>query len=123
MNSSDPPSDQLLPLTPADFQILLALFEGEQHGYRIMQLVEGNSAGKFKIGPGTLYGTIKRMLADGLIEESDERPDPSMDDQRRRYYRITKLGAKVARSEAERLAILVANAKVKNLLPSTNNEI
>lgn len=123
MNSSENSPNHLLPLTPAVFQILLALFEGEQHGYRIMQLVENNSDGKFRMGPGTLYGTIKRMLADGLIEETDERPDPSMDDQRRRYYRITKIGIKAVRAEAERLAILVASAKAKNLLPSTDNEI
>jgi DNA-binding PadR family transcriptional regulator len=115
------PSEPLLPLTPAVFQILLALFDGEQHGYRIMQLVENNSGGKFKMGPGTLYGTIKRMLIDGLIEETEERPDPSIDDQRRRYYRLTDKGTKAARIEAERLAILIASARAKNLLPSTSD--
>ncbi len=121
MDDIKKPFDQFLPLTPAVFQILLALLDGEQHGYRIMQLVENNSRGKFKMGPGTLYGTIKRMLIDGLIEETEERPDPSMDDQRRRYYRLTDLGIKTARAEAERLSILVANARAKNLLPSTSD--
>ena len=77
-----------LPLTPAVFNILLALADGEKHGYAIMQEVETNTDGQVKMGPGTLYGSIKRMLASGMIEESGERPDPEMDDQRRRYYRL-----------------------------------
>jgi DNA-binding PadR family transcriptional regulator len=108
--------DNFLPLTTAVFQMLLALYEGEQHGYRIMKSVGINSGGKFTMKPGTLYGTIKRMLADGLIEEAGERPDPSMDDERRRYYKITDLGKKVVCAEAERLEILVASARTKKLL-------
>jgi DNA-binding PadR family transcriptional regulator len=123
MSDNDKSINHFLPLTPAVFQILLALFDGEQHGYRIMKLVENNSGGKFKMGPGTLYGTIKRMLSDGLIEETGERPDSSMDDQRRRYYRLTQIGKKVAHAEAERLAVLVSNAKAKKLLPPTSDEI
>ena len=114
--------DNYLPLTPAVFQILLALYMGEQHGYRIMQSVYENSGGKFRMGPGTLYGTIKRMLAIGLIEEAGERPDPSLDDERRRYYRLTDIGQKVVRAETERLSIFVAFAKAQNLIHSSNNE-
>lgn len=106
----------LLPLTPAVFNILLALTDGEKHGYAIMSEVEANTQGEVKMGPGTLYGSIKRMLEAGLIEESEERPDPAMDDQRRRYYRLTGLGMRVVKAEAERLARQVAVAKMKQVL-------
>jgi DNA-binding PadR family transcriptional regulator len=106
----------LLPLTPAVLNILLALADGERHGYGIMREVEGRTGGEVRLGPGTLYGSIKRMLTDGLIEESDERPDPEMDDQRRRHYRITDFGRRVAGAEAERLVGLVSTALRKNLL-------
>ncbi len=105
----------LLPLTPAVLHILLALADGERHGYGIMREVEGRTGGEVRLGPGTLYGSIKRMLAEGLIEESDERPDPEMDDQRRRYYRLTEFGRRVAGAEAERLATLVNMAWEKKL--------
>src|SRR5215216_3974885 len=107
---------ELLPLTPAVLHILLALADEERHGYGIMKEVEARTGGEVRLGPGTLYGSIKRMLADGLIEESDERPDPEMDDQRRRYYRITDFGRRVAGAEAERLANLVSTAREKKLL-------
>jgi DNA-binding PadR family transcriptional regulator len=107
----------LLPLTPAVLHILLALADEERHGYGIMREVEGRTGGQTRLGPGTLYGSIKRMLADGLIEESDERPDPTMDDQRRRYYRITVFGRRVAGAEAERLSGLVETARARKLLP------
>ena len=107
-----------LPLTPAAFHILLALADGEKHGYGIMQEVAERTDDQMRLGPGTLYGTIKRMLADGWIEESDERPDPELDDERRRYYRLTDFGQKVARAEAQRLAQLVSIARVKRLLRS-----
>src|SRR5919199_2029414 len=106
----------LLPLSPAVLNILLALAEEERHGYGIMREVEQRTGGRTRLGPGTLYGSIKRMLADGLIEESDERPDPAMDDQRRRYYRITDFGRRVAGAEAERLAGLLSTARARNLL-------
>ncbi len=106
----------LLPLTPAVLHILLALADGERHGYGIMREVEVRTGGEVRLGPGTLYGSIKRMLSDGLIEESDERPDLEMDDQRRRYYRITDFGRRVAGSEAERLVRLVKTAREKKLL-------
>lgn len=110
--------DALLPLTPAVFHILLALADGERHGYAIMQEVASRTEGKMRLGPGTLYGSIKRMLAEDLIEESDERPDPELDDERRRYYRLTQFGQRVAAAEVERLAKLVRVAKSKSLLKS-----
>jgi DNA-binding PadR family transcriptional regulator len=118
MNDTTQDFRKFLPLTAAVFQILLVLYEGEQHGYKIMKSVGINSGGKFIMRPGTLYGTIKRMLSDGMIEEAGERPDPVMEDERRRYYKITELGRKVVRAEAERLEILVASAKIKKILSS-----
>jgi len=105
-----------LPLTPAVFNILLALADGEKHGYGIMLEVERNTEGQVSMGPGTLYGSIKRMLAAGMIEESDERPDPDLDDQRRRYYRLLGLGQRVLEAEASRLAGQVAIAQAKHVL-------
>ena len=106
----------LLPLTPAVFHILLALADGEKHGYGIMQEVATITKGVIHMGPGTLYGTIKRMLEAGLIEESDERPDPALDDERRRYYRLTAFGERVAREETARLAMLLNVAQTKRLM-------
>jgi DNA-binding PadR family transcriptional regulator len=106
----------LLPLTPAVLQILLSLADEERHGYGIMREVEDRTGGGVRMGPGTLYGSIKRMLADGLIEESDERPDPELDDSRRRYYRITDFGRRVAGAEAARLESIVRSAREKKLL-------
>src|SRR6202163_1415593 len=97
-------TEDLLPLTPPVFHILLALTDGERHGYGIMQDVARQTNDALQIGPGTLYGCLKRMLAAGLVEESDERPDPELDDQRRRYYRMTDLCQSVVRAEALRLA-------------------
>ncbi len=93
----------LLPLSPAYFHILLSLGEGERHGYALKREIAERTNGKLKLGPGVLYGSINRMLELGLIEESDERPDPHLDDQRRRYYRITTFGKQVARAEAARM--------------------
>lgn len=104
-------------LTPAAFHILLALAGGERHGYAIMQEVEALTAGALRLGPGTLYGTIKRLLGAGLIAESGERPDPALDDERRRYYRLTALGERVAADEARRLDRLVGAARERRLLP------
>ena len=112
----------LLPLTPAVFHILLALSDGERHGYGIMQEIAARTRGKVRMGPGTLYGSIKRMLDDALIEESGERPDPALDDQRRRYYRLTPFGQRVAEAEAQRLADLVGVARAKRLLPDLQPE-
>lgn len=106
----------LLPLTPPVFHILVALADGERHGYGIMQDVAQQTGGSLQLGPGTLYGCLKRMLASGLVEESDERPDPELDDARRRYYRITTLGKRTVRAEAERLAGAVTAARARKLL-------
>ncbi len=109
--------EALLPLSPAIFHILLALTQEEKHGYGIMQEAARSSAGKVKPGPGTLYRSLKRLQADGLIEESDERPVAELDDERRHYYRLTSFGLRVARAEAQRLASLVQLARARQLLP------
>jgi DNA-binding PadR family transcriptional regulator len=115
-NSLYPPTDSLLPLKPAVFHILLVLSDGEQHGYGIMREIEQLTDGKMKIGPGTLYRSIKQMLGLRLIEESDERPDPELDDERRRYYRLTNYGRRVTRAEANRLQMLVRVAQRRGLV-------
>jgi DNA-binding PadR family transcriptional regulator len=117
METPAPDPQTLLPLTPAVFHILLALADGERHGYGIMQEIAARD-GMARMGPGTLYGSIKRMLAAGLIAEAGERPDPALDDERRRYYRLTDLGGRVAAAEAARLAGLVRLAASKQLLPA-----
>ena len=96
---------------------LSSMKDEEKHGYAIMRDVEALSGGAVKIGPGTMYGSIKRMLAEGLIEESDERPDPEMDDERRRYYRCTGLGERVCHAEVERLTKLLKNAFPRRAIP------
>ena len=111
----DPAVGDYLPLSPAIHHILLALVDEERHGYAIMLEVSRLTGGSTKMGPGTLYGTLKRMLASGLIEEADERPDPELDDERRRYYRITALGAKVLRAETSRVSLLVTAARAKKV--------
>lgn len=103
------------PLTAPVFHILLALAEVERHGYGIMQDVARQTSDGLQMGPGTLYGCLKRMLAAGLVEEADERPDPELDDERRRYYRITAVGVRAVREEAQRLAMAVAAAKSKRV--------
>jgi DNA-binding PadR family transcriptional regulator len=114
--------EEFLPLSPPVFHILLALADGEAHGYAIMQDVSHRSGGSMHLGPGTLYGAIARMLEDGLIEESEERPDPELDDARRRYYRLTHLGGNVLASETRRLAALVRAARaskaIRNMKPA-----
>jgi len=114
-SKAENPEDSL-PLTPAMFHILLALADRERHGYEIMREVDERTEGKVRIGPGTLYGSIKRMLQSGWIEELDERPSPEDDDERRRYYRLSDFGLKVAVAEAERLDRLVKSARIKKLL-------
>jgi DNA-binding PadR family transcriptional regulator len=108
--------DDLIPLTPAVFHILLALADSEKHGYGIMQEVMAVSEGRIKMGPGTLYGSIKRMLEGGLIVEADERPDPALDDERRRYYKLTEFGERVVAAEARRLEKLMSAIQSKRLL-------
>lgn len=108
--------ESYLPLTPATFQILLALVDGERHGYAIMKEVDENSEEAIRLGPGTLYGSLKRLLEARLVEEGAERTDPAMGDERRRYYRITEFGLSVARAEARRLQGVVRSARQKNLI-------
>lgn len=119
MKATNPDPDQLLPLTPATFHILMALVDGKRHGYGIMKEVAVLTDGRGQMGPGTLYGAIKRMLAAGLIEECDERPDPNLDDQRRRYYKLTRFGRRVAVAEAQRLSNLIQLAQAKHLIGGT----
>jgi DNA-binding PadR family transcriptional regulator len=111
--------EKMLPLTPAVFHILLVLADKARHGYNIMKAVEAITDGQIKMGPGTFYGSIKRMLEARLIEESDVRPDPDLDDERRRYYRLTPFGQQVLRAEVERLAHLIRYAESKRLLGRT----
>jgi DNA-binding PadR family transcriptional regulator len=109
--AGDQAPEVLLPLTPAVFHILIALADGEAHGYAIMQTVTERSMGSVRLGAGTLYGAISRLLQDRLIEECEERPDPHMDDARRRYYRLTEFGARVLTAETKRMAELVKAAR------------
>lgn len=106
-------AEDLLPLAPALFHILLSLGEGERHGYALKREIARRTEGKLNLGAGILYGSISKMLAQGLIEESDDRPDPHLDDERRRYYRITTFGRKVAQAEAARMRALVELAAVR----------
>ena len=101
----------LVPLPVAQLHILLALATGDKHGYAIMREVEVLTEGTVTMGPGTLYGAVKKMLEAGLLEESDERPDPEMDDQRRRYYRMTGFGERVLDAEVERMERLSRTAR------------
>ena len=117
MKESNDDLESLLPLSPAVFHILLALADGERHGYGIMQEVKQRTEGRVHLRPGTLYGAIKRLLEKGLIEEADERPDPDLEDERRRYYRLTGFGLRVLQAEAARLARLVRQAEAKHLFP------
>ena len=109
--------DDLLPLQPAVFHILMVLAEGDNHGYAIIGAITARTDGRVKIGAGTLYRSVQRMLEDGLVVEIDERPAPEEDDERRRYYRITPFGRKAARAEAQRLADLVQLARSSGLAP------
>ena len=116
MNNTSRKAEDMLPLTPAVLHILLALADGERHGYSIMQEVTKRAGSQVKMGPGTLYGSIKRMLADGLIEETGERPDPALDDERRRYYRLTGFGLRVMQAEVLRLQQIVSLAQSKQVI-------
>jgi DNA-binding PadR family transcriptional regulator len=108
-----PNPDTLTPLAPAVFHILLSLAEGERHGYALRREIAQRTGGKLKVGPGVLYGAIHKMLEWELIAESDERPDQHLDDERRRYYRITTFGRKVAQAEAARMRELVQLAAAR----------
>lgn len=114
--ASDPQT--LLPLTPVALNVLLALADGERHGYGIMLEVKERTGGRVRLGPGTLYGAIKRLKEGRVIEESGERPDPEADDERRCYYRLTGFGREVLAAEVERLDDLVRAARRKGAFPA-----
>jgi DNA-binding PadR family transcriptional regulator len=105
-----------LPLTAVEFEILLSLSAEDRHGYAIMREVEDRSEGTVSLRPGSLYRAVNRLLENGLVEELDEAPDADLDDQRRRYYRLTSLGSKVATLEAKRLARQVSVARARKLI-------
>ena len=113
---AEPDPQSFLPLTAVVFEILLALSSGDLHGYDIMREVDSRSGGSVSLHAGTLYRALARLLHAALVEELDERPDPSMDDERRRYYRLTRLGHAVASAEARRLASQVNAARSRRLL-------
>ena len=118
MNTDQP----LAPLTPAVFYILLALAGGDKHGYEIMKRVKQDSQGTVTMGTGTLYGSIKRMLASGLIEEAGERLAPTLDDERRRYYRLSELGRRAFAAELRRYHQVVSLATQRQLFPGAQPE-
>ncbi len=115
--SERPETESLLPLPPATFHILLALSDDDRHGYAIIQDVAFRTGGALKLSAGTLYRSIQRMLEQGLLVETRDRPAPEDDDERRRYYRITPLGIAVAKAEARRLDQLLRLARAKGLVP------
>ena len=116
-NDNQREPEALLPLTPAVFHILLALADGQKHGYAIMQEVGARTGSSMRMGPGTLYGSIQRMLKDNLIIESRERADSAQGEERRRYYHLTGFGQRVLQAEARRLEQLVHIAQSKQVLP------
>lgn len=108
-----------LPLKPVDYQILFVLLGRDLHGYAIVKAIEDRTAGRVSLEPSNLYRRIRRLMSDGLVEESDERPAPELDDERRRYYGLTKLGRAVLAAEAERMRKLVVEAEAARLLTAT----
>src|SRR2546428_13005962 len=118
--------EKSVPLTPAVFHILLSLADGRRNGYSIMRDISAHTKGKLRLGPATLYRSIKHLVEDGLIEESDVRPDPSLDDERRHYYRLTEFGRRVIVAEVQRLedALVVARTRrgLRGLLPAPSIE-
>ena len=116
MGMETPTPQDMLPLTPVVLHMLLALAEGEKHGYGIMKAVEQDTNGQMQIRVGSLYGSIQRMIDANLIEETDERPVPELDDERRRYYRLTDFGRRVLQAETQRLASVVDLARAKRVL-------
>jgi DNA-binding PadR family transcriptional regulator len=115
--SEEPTPESFLPLHRDTFHILVSLADKERHGYSVMQDVAERTDGKLRLSPSSLYASIKRLLEQGLVEELSERPDPQHDDERRRYYALTRLGRQVAKAEARRLERLLADARATGLLP------
>lgn len=109
--------ESLLPLTAGMFQVLIALADGEKHGYAIIKEVARRTDGAVTLGAGTLYTIVRRFEQEGVIVEAAERPDPALDDERRRYYRLTEFGRDVARAEAQRMETALGMARAKNLIP------
>lgn len=108
-----------LPLKPTDYQILFVLFRGQRHGYAMVKAIEDRTGGRVSLEPSNLYRRIRRLMRDGLVEESDTRPAPELDDERRRYYGLTDLGREVLAAEAERMRGLVVEAEADRLLASS----
>lgn len=117
MRQAAPNPDSLLPLPPAVFHILVALADRDRHGYSIMQDAASRTGGKVRLSPGTLYGSIQRMLEQGLVEELRDSPGAGSTDERRRYYRLTQWGREVAMAEARRLASMLSEARRTGLIP------
>lgn len=117
MNKPQRDAREYLPLTAVTLNILLALADEERHGYGIMLEIEHRTEGAMRLGPGTLYGTIKRLRDGGMIEDSGRRPDPELDDERRRYYRLTAYGQQALTAEIERLDSIVDDARRKGVSP------
>ena len=111
----DPQS--LLPLTPGMFQVLIALADGEKHGYAVIKEVARRTDGEIPLSAATLYTIIRRFVQEGVIVETAERPDPALDDERRRYYRLTEFGRRVAKAEAARMETALGMARAKKLIP------
>ncbi len=109
--------EDLLPLTPGMFEVLIALADGEKHGYAMIKEVARRTGGAIVLSAGTLYAIIRRFVQEGVIEEAPGRPDPALDDERRRYYRLTDFGRDVARAEAARMETALGMARAKNLIP------
>jgi DNA-binding PadR family transcriptional regulator len=115
MKKRDP--EELLPLTPQMFEVLIALADGEKHGYAVLKEVARRTGGEIRLSAATLYTIIRRFVQDGVIVETAERPDPALDDERRRYYRLTDFGRRVARAEAARMETALGMARAKKLVP------
>jgi DNA-binding PadR family transcriptional regulator len=115
MRDARDPED-LLPLTPAEFEVLIALADGNKHGYAILKEVARRSGGEVRLGVATLYALLRRLVSEGLLAESAERPSAALDDERRRYFHVTEFGRRVAMAEARRMEKALAMARAKNLI-------
>ncbi len=115
----DPATESQVPMNPRDFLILFSLVDHESHGYGLVKEVERQSEGEVRLDPANLYRSLKRMIKQGLVEESDRRPAPDSHDERRRYYAITGFGRRVVTREAARIDKLAAAARARNLVPES----